>query len=222
MTTVAVMQPYFFPYAGYFRLFAAADLFVIYDCVQFPRRGWVHRNRLTNATGAPGWLTLPLEKRPQETAINEIRLSGDAEARIEAQVPRFPALARGLGHEILTATLARSSGQPLVDILERGLAGACAALGLEFNTVRSSMLRIDPVLAGEQRIIAIIRALGASTYVNAPGGRALYDPAHFAEAGITLHFLDDYQGPAMSILERLGADTCEAIRSELAQSRLAA
>jgi hypothetical protein len=40
------MQPYFVPYAGYFRLFAASDLFVIYDCVQFPRRGWVHRNRL--------------------------------------------------------------------------------------------------------------------------------------------------------------------------------
>jgi hypothetical protein len=44
--TIAVMQPYFIPYAGYFRLFAASDLFVIYDCVQFPRRGWVQRNRL--------------------------------------------------------------------------------------------------------------------------------------------------------------------------------
>ena len=45
-STMAIMQPYFIPYAGYFRLFAASDLFVIYDCVQFPRRGWVHRNKL--------------------------------------------------------------------------------------------------------------------------------------------------------------------------------
>ena len=60
--TFAVMQPYFFPYAGYFRLFAASDLFVIYDCVQFPRRGWVHRNLLPDASGSERWLTLPLEK----------------------------------------------------------------------------------------------------------------------------------------------------------------
>ena len=60
--TVAIMQPYFFPYAGYFRLFAASDLFVIYDCVQFPRRGWVHRNLLPDASGSERWLTLPLEK----------------------------------------------------------------------------------------------------------------------------------------------------------------
>ena len=45
------MQPYFVPYAGYFRLFAASDLFVIYDCVQFPRRGWVHRNKMFAADG---------------------------------------------------------------------------------------------------------------------------------------------------------------------------
>ena len=54
------MQPYFVPYAGYFRLFAAADVFVAYDCVQFPRRGWVHRNRLPTATGMSDWLTLPV------------------------------------------------------------------------------------------------------------------------------------------------------------------
>ena len=62
MTTIAVMQPYFVPHAGYFRLFAASDLFVVFDCVQFPRRGWVHRNRLPDAQGRARWLTLPLSK----------------------------------------------------------------------------------------------------------------------------------------------------------------
>ena len=59
--TVAIMQPYFAPYAGYFRLLATTDLFVVYDCVQFPRRGWVHRNQLPDAAGKLDWLTLPLE-----------------------------------------------------------------------------------------------------------------------------------------------------------------
>jgi hypothetical protein len=76
--TVAIMQPYFFPYAGYFRLFAASDLFVIYDCVQFPRRGWVHRNRLVHVSGAERWLTLPIEKAPQSVLIRDLRFQPNA------------------------------------------------------------------------------------------------------------------------------------------------
>src|SRR3954470_10034872 len=71
--TVAIMQPYFLPYLGYFRLFAASDLFVVYDCVQFPRRGWVHRNRVVDRTGTERWLTLPLEKAPQNTLVRDLR-----------------------------------------------------------------------------------------------------------------------------------------------------
>src|SRR5260221_7894339 len=88
------MQPYFVPYAGYFRLLAATDLFVVYDCVQFPRRGWVHRNRLPDATGELRWLTLPLERAPQETLISELRFRSDARAALLEQFPRFPLLAR--------------------------------------------------------------------------------------------------------------------------------
>jgi hypothetical protein len=51
MTTVSIMQPYFLPFAEYFRLFAASDVFVLLDDVQFPRRGWVHRNRLHDRGG---------------------------------------------------------------------------------------------------------------------------------------------------------------------------
>src|SRR5437588_4364462 len=78
--TVAIMQPYFIPYAGYFRLFAASDLFVIYDCVQFPRRGWVHRNRLVDRLGVERWLTLPLQKAPQDVPIRDLRFAFDAAA----------------------------------------------------------------------------------------------------------------------------------------------
>src|ERR1700680_3840117 len=73
--SVAIMQPYFIPYAGYFRLFAASDLFVIYDCVQFPRRGWVHRNRLVDASGTQRWLTLAIAKGPRGTLIRDLRFS---------------------------------------------------------------------------------------------------------------------------------------------------
>src|SRR6478672_877532 len=88
--TVAVMQPYFIPYAGYFRLFAASDLFVIYDCVQFQREGWVHRNRLTDPFGANRWLTLPLEKSPLATPIRDLRFVPDAKEVLGRRLQTFP------------------------------------------------------------------------------------------------------------------------------------
>ena len=94
MTTVAIMQPYFYPYAGYFRLFSRADLFVLYDCVQFPRRGWVHRNRLTGASGQLQWLTLRLAHAAQDTVIRDMRLEPSAMEQLAADLRRFPAFER--------------------------------------------------------------------------------------------------------------------------------
>ena len=86
MTAIAIMQPYFLPYAGYFRLIAQTDIFVIYDCVQFPRRGWVHRNKLMDANGEEQWLTLPLEPAPQDVLIRDLAFPDDAAARIAERV----------------------------------------------------------------------------------------------------------------------------------------
>src|SRR3954463_1921481 len=88
--TIAIMQPYFIPYAGYFRLFAASDLFVIYDCVQFPRRGWVHRNRLLDAAGREIWLTLPLAKASRDVRIRDLCFSNDAGRILEDRMRRIP------------------------------------------------------------------------------------------------------------------------------------
>jgi len=213
VTTVAVMQPYFVPYAGYFRLFAAADLFVVYDCVQFPRRGWVHRNRLATADGRPDWLTLPVAKAPRAARIADMALAGDAAAALAARMRRFPALAGDAGHPALAAVQAASGG--LTDYLERGLGAVCAALGLPFRTLRSSSLAIDPALRGQDRILAILDRLGARAYVNAPGGRDLYDAADFARRGIALRFLDPYAGADCSILQRLMTEDPAALTAEI-------
>src|SRR4051812_23161583 len=89
---IAIMQPYFFPYVGYYRLFAATDVFVIYDCVQFPRRGWVHRNLFTDANGSPRWITVPLLKASQSALIRELELASDGQARMLEQLRGVPAL----------------------------------------------------------------------------------------------------------------------------------
>ena len=91
--TIAIMQPYFIPYAGYFRLFAASDLFVIYDCVQFPRRGWVHRNKMIGADGRECWLTLPLTKMSRDVRIRDLSFAADADAVLRERMRRIPLLA---------------------------------------------------------------------------------------------------------------------------------
>lgn len=200
MTRIAVMQPYFAPYAGYFRLAAASDIFVIFDCVQFPRRGWVHRNRLPDGEGVVRWLTLPLAKAPQSTAINAMRFSQDSLSRLESEARSFPDL-QDRGHP-LVAPLFKAEGS-MADWLAEYLETSCALLGFAPRFMRSSELNLPVGLKGQARIIEIVKRLEGSSYINAPGGRDLYDPETFRAAEIELSFLEPYEGDWGSILHRL-------------------
>jgi hypothetical protein len=173
--TVAIMQPYFIPYAGYFRLFAASDLFVIYDCVQFPRRGWVHRNKLIDMSGEKRWVTLPLVKAPQSVLIKDLEFPADAFEQINARMQPFPDVGKPpAGAESIVQALLQANDTPLAYI-ELLLKRVAKYLGLRWNVVRSSSLEIPPELHGQDRILEIIRRIGARRYVNAPRrSRTLY------------------------------------------------
>lgn len=212
MTTVAVMQPYFLPYAGYFRLFAAADHVALFDCVQFPRRGWVHRNRFPNAGGDAAWLTLPLRHAPVSALISDLRFAEDAEARLRTARQRFPVLrecSHPLGEEIQ-----RLDGT-VCDYIERLLGRCCDTLGLPFRTVRTSSLGLDPSLRGQDRVIAAAHALGATRYVNLEGGRLLYDAEGFRRHGMELHLLPEWHGARWSILYRILTEPTDRIVEEI-------
>lgn len=210
------MQPYFFPYAGYFRLFSAADTFVILDCVQLPRPGWVHRNRFTNAQGRLDWLTLPLARASYTTPIKDLRLRPEARSVLETAFRRFPVL-----HDALNAQnplIRRILDIPSLDLtgyLIGLLADVTTLLGLNKPTVRSSALGLDPQLHGQDRVLAIVKALGGSRYVNAPGGRHLYDRESFARCGVQLQFLREYESSMESTLSRLLTEPAHALSEEI-------
>ena len=216
MTTVAVIQPYFFPYAGYFRLFAAADVVVMFDCVQFPRRGWVHRNRFALASGELEWLTLPLAKAERDARIDELRFAPDARPRLEAELRRFPDLEGARTSEPLVAKMLDVSGD-VTEYLCGLVRDVTSALGLERRTIRSSTLAIDPALRAQDRVIAIVKAVGGTHYVNPSGGRELYDHPSFERAGLQLGFFEPYQGSMDSILTRLIHEPAATIASEIAR-----
>jgi hypothetical protein len=205
MTAIAIMQPYFLPYAGYFRLIAQTDLFVVYDCVQFPRRGWLHRNKLTDAHGQEQWLTLPLCAAPQEVLIGDLAFPDDAAQTLAERLRPFPVAARAGAHNPLLDRVRRVEGRP-VDYISGLLEEAAGLLDLPWNVVRSSTLQVPDSFRGQARILEIARRLGATRYLNAPGGRDLYDTEAFADAGIALEFLEPWAGPGGSILQRLADD----------------
>src|SRR5690606_9253547 len=194
---IAIMQPYFYPYLGYFHLIASVDLFLIFDCVQFPRRGRVHRAPLP---GANSWLTLPLARQPRDTLISDLRFSDEGHGAWAARVEGLPWLRNA---PALRAALASTRAGGVVDYLETHLQIACDALDIRTEMRRSSSYRMAPALRSQERVIALAKAAGATGYVNLPGGRALYDRDAFSAAGLELSFVPDYTGPVQSLLHAL-------------------
>ena len=218
---IAVNFPYFVPYSGYFRLFATTDLFVIFDCVPFPRRGYVHRNQLPNEQGNADWLTLPLKKAPRDTAIKDMFFVDDIFSEFQSAMRRFPDLNTPLAEDNLLLEQCRFKDDihtpDLVDYLENTLRVATRLLDIPFNVVRSSSLPIDPELRGEARVLSIVKHLGGTHYVNAPGGRHLYDSNTFRRNGIELDYLEFFRGNHWSILHRLLNEDADIIRHDIYQ-----
>lgn len=213
--TVAVMQPYFFPYAGYFRLVAVAETFVIFDDVQFPRRGRVHRCEIPGPSGAMEWLTLPLARQPRDTMIKDLAFAAGARDTLDRRLTRLRWLAgaRGPWADRVRAHL-HGPLDNVVDFLETGLRLVAQALDLQPRMVRSSSIWVDSKLRGQERVIALVQALNGRTYVNAPGGRALYQAEAFSRSGLELKFLVPYAGDGGSILPALVADATESLRAQ--------
>tara|TARA_B100000676_G_C18086217_1_gene855231 strand:+ start:1165 stop:1815 length:651 start_codon:yes stop_codon:yes gene_type:complete len=212
MTTIAVMQPYFLPYAGYFRLFAEADVVCIFDCVQFPRRGWVHRNRLPGVAGQAQWLTLPLAKGPINKRIADLKFAENARELLETRLKIFPAL-RGLRHPLLDA-MHKTDGD-VVSYLLKLLSISCQELCLPFEIIRTTTLKIPNSFTGQSRVLEVCRQLNADRYINLSGGRLLYSAREFERKGITLALFDEWRGSQWSILYRLLTERPRQVATEI-------
>lgn len=214
--SVAVMQPYFFPYGGYFGLFVAAETFIIYDDVQFVRRGRVHRCELPGPTGAIEWLTLPLARQPRDVLIRDLAFAVDARVSFDLRLARFHWLntARGPLAEGLRAHLfGPLSG--VLNYLEEGLKLVAEGLRLPVRFLRSSSFPLDPDLRGQARVIELAKAAGARTYVNLSGGRSLYDSRTFADHGLELRFLSPYSGSLRYLLPALAQAQPAEMRKDI-------
>lgn len=186
---VAIMQPYFFPYIGYYQLIHAVDVFVIYDDVNFINRGWINRNYILSKSQKVR-LTLQLESASQNSLINKIKIGGNREKLLKTiQLGYGKAPYFGSSFPIIRKSLLGKE-ENLARYLTDSLKIVSEYLGIKVQWHLSSEIKKDNSLRGQEKILAICKQLGATEYINMPGGKELYDKASFVEQNIQLSFIE--------------------------------
>lgn len=186
--TVGIMQPYFMPYIGYWQLMAAVDKYVVFDDVNFIKRGWANRNNIL-LNGEQYLFSVSLNGASQNKLFNEIEIADD-----------FGKLRMTLFHSYSKAPYYEETMQLIDDIIEypdrnlsRFLYHSFQVIlkYLDCNTelIMSSSIEKDNQLKGKDKILDICRILHADRYINAIGGQELYDYDEFTQNGIELKFL---------------------------------
>ncbi|WP_442112982.1 WbqC family protein [Pseudomonas sp. NUPR-001] len=187
---LAVMQPYLFPYAGYFKLLAQVDRFVFFDDVNYINRGWINRNRLI-LSGEIRYFTVPLLKASQNLKINQIAVQDRTlwERKILESVRQSYAKAPNFADVFdLMRDVFSCDAESIADLARVSIEKSCERLGLGVEFVKTSAVYANADLKGAERILDICRKEGANEYMNLPGGRSLYDERQFSDNGIRLEF----------------------------------
>jgi hypothetical protein len=228
---VALMQPYFLPYLGYFQLIAASDCFVLYDNVQYIKNGWIERNRYL-LDGEPKWFGVPLSKGSHSQMIMERQVSPHFD--VAKLINKLAFAYRKAPHVERTLTwLATLLGLPADNIAELNevvLRSCCSLLGLQATIVRASIWAPPSLAKGQDRVIEVISAVGGTAYLNPLAGGALYDASDFAQAGYRLELLKSQlpaypqRGqpfvPALSILDALMFNELDEVSAWVRQGEI--
>lgn len=187
---LAIMQPYFLPYIGYFQLIGAVDTFVIYDNIKYTKKGWVNRNRMLR-NGEDVMFSLPLAKDSDSLDIVERELAADFDR--EKLLNQFKGAYSKAPHFDVTfpvlARIVRNDERHLFRYIHQSITELCDHLGLATEIRISSEIDIDHDLKSQDKVLALCKALGADSYINAIGGLELYCREDFGLQGVELQFI---------------------------------
>jgi len=209
------MQPYFFPYIGYFQLIAVVDKFIIYDDVNFINRGWINRNNIL-INGNAGLISVPLNGASQNKLIKEIAPLRDQKWRntmlksIEHNYKKAPQFNSVFP---MVQWLINIDSPTISEFNYIGIKAVCEYLDITTFLVPSSEIYGNGDLKAQNRILAICQREKANHYINPTGGMELYNRELFSKEGITLSFIrselpsyNQFKGeftPALSIIDAM-------------------
>lgn len=221
---LAIMQPYFFPYIGYFQLIAEVDVFIMYDNIKYTKKGWINRNRMLQ-NGKDLMFSLPLKRDSDYMDVCERELSTEFNRdkllnQFKEAYRRAPYFEQTLP---LIEEIVRHENGNLFRFVQHSIVKTCAHLGIATKIRISSDIAIDHTLKSQDKVLALCEAVGAGTYVNAIGGMALYSKESFRVNGVDLKFiqsklfeypqLGDVFVPWLSIIDVMMFNPLETIQT---------
>ncbi len=190
---VAITQPNFLPWIGYFDLLDTVDIWVSYDNVQFPNRSYINRNQLKVCDDQYGWITVGIDKKTKKNFLNAISLNdSNWNKKNKFKIADYY---RKAGHfnEIykwLSEALTHKGRDDCLSHYNyRIIKRICHDIGLSVKIIQASMLGAPLTGNAQDKIITILKELGATEYFNFASGveAGLYDPAVFTESGIAIY-----------------------------------
>jgi hypothetical protein len=188
---LGLMQPYFFPYLGYFDLINCTTKWIIFDTAQYIRRGWINRNRILHPKEGWQYIVVPIQRAKRETAIADIRIKDQTgwKEKILRQLNHYRKNARYFDETISLVTYCLDIEERRISRLNtKVLENMCKYLGISFHYQYLSEMNLElPAIdyPGDWALY-LAQAMGAKEYINPSGGRKLYDTQKFEKLGIKL------------------------------------
>ena len=233
---VAIMQPYFFPYIGYFQLINSVDVFIFYDDVNFMKKSWINRNYIL-LNNKKHLLTIPCKSITQSKAINVIKIDKankayknilkTLEVAYRKEAPYFDSVFP------IIENLMSSNSVSISELAIESIVAVCRYLGIKTKFLVSSENYSETVdLEKSERLISICKILGADVYINSIGGISLYDKKDFDEYGIRLSFIKTFENisyaqgenqqfiPSLSIIDVMMFNSVQKISGMLEKYEL--
>ena len=191
---LGIMQPYLFPYLGYYSLIKYTDYFIFFDTPQYIRKGWINRNRILSTNGACTYFIVPIEKCRRETPINKVKIASDAEWRrkIFGQLTIYKKRAPYYDAVIdLVSDVVNSKTDSISQLAISSIRKSCEFMGIALKCSIFSEMNLGhiEVNAPDEWALKITKEMKYDTYVNPPGGKSFFDSSKYAEQGIKLEFL---------------------------------
>jgi hypothetical protein len=226
---LAIMQPYFLPYIGYFQLIASVDQFIVYDNIKYTKKGWINRNRML-LNGTDAMFSLPLKKNSDSLDVAQRELTTDFDRgkllnQFRGAYRRAPYFAQTFS---ILERIVSSDETNLFRYIHHSVVETCAHLGIDTEIRISSSVEIDHGLKSQDKVLAICESLGAQTYINSIGGVDLYSKDAFEQRGVALRFLrpkpfiySQFQEafvPWLSIIDVLMFNSVEATRRAMSDN----
>ena len=230
---LAIMQPYLFPYIGYWQLINAVDTFIVYDNIEFSKKSWFNRNYIL-INGKKKLFTIPLKKSSDKLNVIDRILSNEKQTKVKKILAQIENNYRNAPYFNCTFPFVKGilefNEENLFKYTYNSITKTCNYLNIKTQIVTSSNININHDLKSQDKVLDINKSLNSSHYINSIGGIELYDSNIFQKENIKLSFLKSelpqYQQfknkfiPYLSIIDIMMFNSKEKIKSMLLKYKL--